>query len=73
MSVRPSVSGYPRPSVTMRRPCIVLLNSPFYLFFKKCYSQAISEFDGLSEFASACLRYKARFVLIVSFACRERQ
>lgn len=29
--------------------------------------------DGLSEFASACLRYKARFVLIVSFACRERQ
>jgi hypothetical protein len=35
--VRPSVSGYPRPSVTVRRPCIVLLNSPFYLFFKKCY------------------------------------
>jgi hypothetical protein len=27
-------NGYPRPLVTMRRPCIVLLNSPYFLFLK---------------------------------------
>jgi hypothetical protein len=27
-------SGYPRPSVTVRCPCIVLLNSPYFLFLK---------------------------------------
>ncbi len=31
-------SGYPRPSVTVRRPYIVLLNSPYFLFFKMLYA-----------------------------------
>ncbi len=29
-----TTSGYPRPSVIVKRPCIVLLNSPYFLYFK---------------------------------------
>jgi hypothetical protein len=45
-------SGYPRPSVTVRCPCIVLLNSPYFLFKKKAIAWVGSlPMDLLEKFA----------------------
>ncbi len=42
-------SGYPRPSVTVRHPCIVLLNSPYFIFLKMLYAPKKKKTPGINQ------------------------